>query len=105
LSEREGSQRERGATTAVVPEGRGQHRREERALTEREEPVLRVVRGEPTDEELAALIAVLAARAGAARASTVDSPRRTSAWNAPAARLRRPLHPGPDAWRRSALPG
>ena len=31
LSEREGSQRERGATTAVRPEGRGPDRREERA--------------------------------------------------------------------------
>jgi hypothetical protein len=31
VSEREGSQRERGATTAVRPEGRGPDSREERA--------------------------------------------------------------------------
>jgi hypothetical protein len=36
MSEREGSQRERGATTAVGPEGRGPDSREERALSERE---------------------------------------------------------------------
>jgi hypothetical protein len=31
MSEREGSQRERGVTTVVQPEGRGLHNREERA--------------------------------------------------------------------------
>jgi len=35
MSEREGSQRERGATAAVRPEGRGPGTREERALSER----------------------------------------------------------------------
>jgi len=65
------------------------------------EPFLRVVRGEPADDELAALVAVLAARTAAP--STVDTPPR-SAWADPASRLRRPLHPGPAAWRRSALP-
>ena len=35
LSEREGSQRERGATTVVRPEGRGPNHREERAQRER----------------------------------------------------------------------
>ena len=38
------------------------------------EPVLRVVRGEPTAEELAALVAVVAARAAAA-APEESSPR------------------------------
>jgi 4-hydroxy-3-methylbut-2-enyl diphosphate reductase len=36
VNEREGSQRERGATTPVRPEGRGPDRREERAPSERE---------------------------------------------------------------------
>jgi hypothetical protein len=36
MSERERSQRERGATTPERPEGRGPDRREERALSERE---------------------------------------------------------------------
>ena len=65
-----------------------------------EPPFLRVVRGEPTAEELAALVAVLAARAAAAPAR----PRPRSAWADPASRLRVPLTPGPAAWRRSALP-
>ncbi len=66
-----------------------------------EEPFLRVVRGAPTAAELAALVAVLTARAaaGTARAAT---PRR--AWADPASRLPPPLHPGPGAWRRSGLP-
>jgi hypothetical protein len=66
-----------------------------------EAPFLRVVRGEPTAEELAALAAVLAARA----AGAAPPPRRRSVWAEPAARLRRPLRPGPGAWRRSGLPG
>ncbi|HYT11113.1 MAG TPA: acyl-CoA carboxylase subunit epsilon [Mycobacteriales bacterium] len=67
-----------------------------------ETPFLQVVRGEPTPGELAALVAVLAAWAGAAGR---PAPRPRSAWADPAARLRRPLRPGPDAWRRSVLPG
>ncbi|HZB51776.1 MAG TPA: acyl-CoA carboxylase subunit epsilon [Mycobacteriales bacterium] len=63
--------------------------------------MLRVVRGEPTAEELAALVAVLTARAAAGRAGR---PRLRSAWADPATRLRTPLAPGPAAWRRSALP-
>jgi hypothetical protein len=66
-----------------------------------EQPLLRVVRGEPTAEELAALLAVITARS--ATATTVERPRST--WSDPAHRLRRPVPPGPGAWRRSALPG
>ena len=64
-------------------------------------PLLRVVRGEPTAEELAALVAVVAARAtgeggpGAAR---------RTAWNDPARLVRTPVHVGPGGWRASALP-
>ncbi|MEN3360102.1 MAG: hypothetical protein V7637_4084 [Mycobacteriales bacterium] len=61
---------------------------------------LRIVRGEPTEVELAALVAVVAARAAAAPAG---GPRRSS-WADPARRLRITGRPGPDAWRRSALP-
>ena len=64
-----------------------------------ETPYLRVVRGEPTAEELAALVAVLAARAAVAAA-----PRVRSAWADPARRLSLTSRPGPGAWRRSALP-
>jgi hypothetical protein len=65
------------------------------------QPLLRVVRGEPTADELAALIAVVTARAAAT--TTVARPRST--WSDPARRLRRPVPPGAGAWRRSALPG
>jgi hypothetical protein len=63
-------------------------------------PILRVVRGNPTPEELAALLAVVAARP----APPTATPRTRTLWNDRAALLRRPLHPGPTAWRASALP-
>jgi len=63
--------------------------------------MLRVVRGTASDDELAALVAVVAALgSGGAEQPT---PRR-SRWAAPEARLRRPLIPGPGAWHTSALP-
>jgi hypothetical protein len=65
-----------------------------------ERPLLQVVRGEPTAEELAALIAVVTARTTTA-ALPVRPP---SVWADPARKVRRPLSPGPGAWRRSARP-
>ncbi|MGH3973347.1 MAG: acyl-CoA carboxylase subunit epsilon [Pseudonocardiaceae bacterium] len=59
------------------------------------------MRGEPSDEELAALIAGLA---GMARAAAAELPAPHSAWADPAHRLRRPLRPGSRAWRASAFP-
>jgi len=64
-------------------------------------PYLRVVRGEPTAEELAAVVAVLAARSAAAPAPA-RPPR--SAWADPARRLGLTHRAGPGAWRRSTLP-
>ena len=64
-------------------------------------PLLTVVRGEPTPEQLAALIAVVSARAGAASGDEGPAPARPL-WNRP--QLRTPLTPGPGAWRASALP-
>jgi Acyl-CoA carboxylase epsilon subunit len=61
--------------------------------------MFRVVRGEPTDEELAALTVTLAALAHS-DAAPPAAPR--SAWNAP--RLRTALQPGPGAWRASTWP-
>ncbi|TDE15814.1 acyl-CoA carboxylase subunit epsilon [Jiangella asiatica] len=65
-----------------------------------ETPLLRVVRGNPTDEELAALVVVLTAKATAGRAPS--GPRRSS-WASYWA-YRAPLTPGAGAWRASALP-
>ncbi len=66
-------------------------------------PLLRVVRGDPTPEELAALVAVIAARSVATAGVRPQYPR--SAWGHPASAVRRDHRPGPDGWRRSALPG
>ena len=63
--------------------------------------VLRVVRGDPAPEELAALLAVLAATGG--RTTPVGASRRT-AWNHPARLVRAPVQAGPGGWRASALP-
>ena len=63
--------------------------------------LLSVVRGQPTPEQLAALIAVVSARnaAGAAETPTASA---TSLWSHP--QLRTPLSHGPGAWRASGLP-
>jgi hypothetical protein len=64
-------------------------------------PFLRIVKGDPTPEELAALVAVLAATSSAAWS---PPSRPTPAWNAPR-RLHRVVHPhGPTGWRASGLP-
>jgi hypothetical protein len=64
-----------------------------------ERPLLRIVRGEPTAEELAALIAVLSARGGAAPA---PEPVR-SAWGRPGSGVRGALATHAGAWRESGL--
>ena len=68
------------------------------------QPLLRVVRGDATPEEIAALVAVLLARSGDAEA---PSPVRSvkNSWSDRSRQLRRPLSPGPGAWRGSGLPG
>jgi len=65
-----------------------------------DEPLVRIVRGTPTAEELAALVGVLLRRLRPA-ASPAPAPR--SRWRAsalPATRLR----PAAGAWRASGLP-
>ena len=63
-------------------------------------PFLRVVKGDPTPEELAALVAVLASLGGPA----APAPRRTPEWNAPQRLHRVPQHHAPGGWRASGLP-
>jgi hypothetical protein len=65
-------------------------------------PFLRVVHGDATPEEIAALVAVLLSRPAVEAPAPRPAP---SAWADRSRLLRRPLHPGPGAWRRSALPG
>ncbi len=66
------------------------------------EPALRLIRGDATPEEIAAVVAVLLSRPVLAEAPPRPAP---SAWANRSRLLRRPLFPGPGAWRRSALPG
>jgi len=63
------------------------------------EALVRVVRGDPTAAELAALLVALAARATAAPPAV---PARAGGWGAPGASLRGPLRPGPGAWAAAA---
>lgn len=63
------------------------------------------IAGNPSDEELAALIVALATLANAAAAGPLASRSAWtgSGWTDRARGLRTPLHPGPSAWRKSAL--
>ena len=63
-------------------------------------PLLHVVTPDATPEDVAALVAVLAALGSAAPAP--EPPR--SEWASPARRVRSPLAPGRGGWRASALP-
>jgi len=63
-------------------------------------PVLRIVRGDATPEEVAALVAVLSAL----QAPEPAPKRRLSAWSAHHRKVRRTLPHGPGGWRSSALP-
>jgi len=65
------------------------------------EPLLRITRGAPTPEEVAAVTALVAAASAGGGGSEPDRPLR-GRWNDPAALHRRPLLPGPGAWRASA---
>ena len=69
----------------------------------RQEPLLRVVRGDAAPEEIAALVAMLMTRSadGTAPSQARSVP---GSWSDRSRQLRRPLHPGPGAWRRSSLP-
>ncbi len=67
-------------------------------------PVLRVIRGDATPEEIAALVAVVMARSASAPAPG-PAPRVRSAWSDRSRQMRSPIRPAPGAWRRSALPG
>ena len=70
-------------------------------------PLLRVVRGDPTPEEVAALVSVVAARGAAAAQARSHASRREarSAWGDPALATRGVMRVGPGGWWRSGLPG
>ena len=62
------------------------------------EPMFSVVKGQPTDEELAALVVVLSSRRGSPATGKAGPP---SQWAAYWRGLRAPITPGPGAWRQS----
>ncbi|WP_327087457.1 acyl-CoA carboxylase subunit epsilon [Nonomuraea sp. NBC_01738] len=64
-------------------------------------PELRIIQGDATPEEIAALVAVLATRHADAGPPAVS---KTESWRNPARAMRKPLAPGKSAWRLSALP-
>jgi hypothetical protein len=66
-------------------------------------PVLTVVAGQPTAEELAAVVVVLSARARQAGPER-QAPARPSAWSARSRLMRTPATAGPGEWRASAQP-
>ena len=66
--------------------------------------VIKVERGRPTPEELAAVVALVQARAAAAEPAA-DGPSRRAVWADPGRNLpRRVPAPGPGAWRTSVWP-
>jgi hypothetical protein len=67
---------------------------------EEKAPFLRVVKGDATPEEIAALVAVLAAAGGSGEAPRKPAP----AWSAHHRKVRVTMPHGPGGWRNSALP-
>jgi hypothetical protein len=65
-----------------------------------ERPHLRIVKGNPSDEEIAALVAVVSSL-GAAEA---PSQPKQSVWSDRRALVREPMPHGPGAWRASGFP-
>jgi hypothetical protein len=63
-------------------------------------PFLRVVKGDATPEEVAAVVAVLASL----QTPAAPPQRRRPEWGAPHRAVRRTLPHGPGGWRSSALP-
>ncbi|MEU8624239.1 acyl-CoA carboxylase epsilon subunit [Streptomyces sp. NPDC048669] len=68
--------------------------------------MIKVVRGNPTPEELAAALAVVRARAAAVAAVSSGAPELPGQWSDPGRVARRGRHlPGPRAWARTYWPG
>jgi len=67
------------------------------------EPAFAIVGGNPSAEDIAAVVTVLCARLKPADATRAGQATR-SRWSARSGQLRAPLLRGPGAWRASALP-
>jgi hypothetical protein len=64
---------------------------------------LRIVKGNPSDEEVAALVAVVSSLGSGSGAKPAEEPAR-SAWSDRRTLVREPLPHGPGAWRASGFP-
>ena len=63
-----------------------------------------IIKSDATDEEVAALVAVLQGMAAAASQESAVPAEPASSWAAPVRRLRATFPSGPGGWRASALP-
>ena len=63
-----------------------------------DQPLFTVVKGQPTDEEVAALVVVFSSFSPS---GSSESRSRTSGWSSYWRSVRQPFPPGPDAWRLS----
>ena len=73
----------------------------EQGTTTPNAPLFTVVKGNPNEEEIAALITVLTALRS--RAGSEEPPAETG-WSAYWRSVRAPVQPGPEAWRMSGRP-
>ena len=65
-------------------------------------PLLRVVKGDPTPEEVAALVSVVSAMAAGAAAAAAEQKKPRPEWSAHHRKLRGVHRHGPGAWRAGA---
>jgi len=71
------------------------------AENESTQPLLRVISGDPTPEELAIILAVVSARGGATKP---NEPKRLSLWASKGRQTRPSLGAGFGSWRASSMP-
>jgi hypothetical protein len=67
-----------------------------------QDPVFSIVKGSPTEDELAAVMIVLSAQFARSRQDETGPAR--SGWSAYWRTVRSPIQPGPSAWRMSGRP-
>ena len=67
-----------------------------------QQPLLRIVKGDPTPEEVAALVSVVSAMAAGAAEAASKQARPKPAWSAHHLKLRGTHRHGPGAWRTHA---
>jgi hypothetical protein len=69
---------------------------------EHQQPLLRIVKGDPTPEEVAALVSVVSAMAAGAAEAASTQARPRPEWSAHHRKLRGTHRHGPGAWRAHA---